>query len=117
LFNRVQTNFFCKKAGLKNLMPNDSSFSGGFATATPTGSQNLSPLTLQKINSYRLDINEEVAVQLSGVKVETDAAGNYAAISYDSGSYLRHHSLYTLVKTSFGTIWLGDQFGYWHPLD
>jgi hypothetical protein len=98
-------------------MSNQIHFSGGFITSVSTGSLSFAPPAAHKINSYRFDINEENSVQVQDLQVESDENGKCKAALYSSGTFVRHNELYSIVRSPFNTIWLGDRFGGWHPLD
>lgn len=98
-------------------MSNQSNISGGFITSVSTGSLSFAPPAAQKINSYNLDIDEKKSVRVENIEIETDENGNCKAAFYSSGTFVRHNKLYSIVKSPFNTLWLGDRFGGWHPLD
>src|SRR5882672_4115921 len=96
--------------------PNDmfSSQSKGFQQ---TSSLNFVPQQLQQYNRYSLEINAANAVRMEQLFVEHDDAGNITAASYDSGAQVRRLDAYTMVKSANSTLWMGDRFGAWHPID
>ncbi|MCC6978795.1 MAG: hypothetical protein IT343_10780 [Candidatus Melainabacteria bacterium] len=71
----------------------------------------------QIINRYSLDIDRANAVRLAEIFVEHDSDGAIRAANYDSGAQVRKHELYTVVKAANNSLWMGDRFGGWHPID
>ncbi len=71
----------------------------------------------QQYNRYNLDINSANAVRLEQLFVEQDNEGNIRAATYDSGAQVRRNDTYTVVKSANSTLWMGDRFGSWHPID
>lgn len=74
-------------------------------------------LRSQKPASYDLDVNHTTALRFDQLRVEADEHGNCKAASYGSGAFVRRLELYTILKAANRSLWLGDRFGGWHPLD
>ncbi|MBA3856415.1 MAG: hypothetical protein C0507_05840 [Cyanobacteria bacterium PR.3.49] len=71
----------------------------------------------QTYNRYSLDIDKSNAVRLAEIFVEHDENGTIRAANYDSGAQVRKLDSYTVVKAANNTLWMGDRFGGWHPID
>ncbi len=82
-----------------------------------TSSLSFVPPRSQQYNRYSLEINKANAVRLQELFVEKDDTGNIMAASYDSGAQVRHLDGYTIVKSANNSLWMGDRFGSWHPID
>lgn len=75
------------------------------------------PPQAQEYKRYSLDLNTANAVRMQELFVEQDEAGKIKAASYDSGALVRHLDSYTMVRAANSSLWMGDRFGAWHPLD
>lgn len=75
------------------------------------------PAQAQEYRKYSLAINLANAVRLEELFVEQDENGKITAASYDSGAQVRHLNSYTMVKAANNSLWMGDRFGSWHPID
>jgi hypothetical protein len=75
------------------------------------------PPQSQEYKRYSLDLNTANAVRMQELFVEQDEAGKIKAASYDSGALVRHLDSYTMVRAANSSLWMGDRFGAWHPLD
>lgn len=71
----------------------------------------------QEYKRYSLDLNTANAVRMQELFVEQDEAGKIKAASYDSGALVRHLDSYTMVRAANSSLWMGDRYGAWHPLD
>lgn len=75
------------------------------------------PPQSREYKRYSLDLNTANAVRMQELFVEQDEAGKIKAASYDSGALVRHLDSYTMVRAANSSLWMGDRFGAWHPLD
>lgn len=75
------------------------------------------PPQTQNYQRYSLEINKSKAVRMQEIFVEQDCSGKITAASYDSGAMVRRLDTYTMVKAANNTLWMGDRFGSWHPID
>ena len=96
------------------LSQNTSINSEGF---TPGSSLSFAPPSSQKPASYELEVNHATALRLEQLSVEEDQDGNFVAATYSSGAFYRRHNLYVILKAANNSLWMGDRFGGWHPLD
>lgn len=96
--------------------PNDI-FSSNTQGFQQTASLNFVAPQQQPCNRYSLDIKTANAVRLEQLFVEHDNQGNITAATYDSGAQVRRHDSYTMVRSANSTLWMGDRYGAWHPLD
>ena len=74
-------------------------------------------LRSEKPASYDLDVNHSKALRFDQLQVEADENGNCKAALYGSGAFIRRLDLYLILKAANNSLWLGDRFGGWHPLD
>lgn len=96
--------------------PNDI-FSSNTQGFQQTASLNFVPPQPQQVNRYSLDINAANAVRMEQVFVEHDCEGKITAATYESGAQVRRLDAYTMVKAANSTLWMGDRYGSWHPID
>jgi hypothetical protein len=96
--------------------PNDI-FSGNTQGFHQTSSLNFVPPQPQQYSRYNLDINAANAVRMEQLFVEHDCNGNITSATYDSGAQVRRLDEYTMVKAANSTLWMGDRYGSWHPID
>lgn len=96
--------------------PNDI-FSSNTQCFQQSTSLNFVPPQLQACNRYSLDIDAANAVRMEELFVEHDSEGNITAATYNSGAQVRRHDTYTMVRSANSTLWMGDRYGSWHPLD
>lgn len=80
-------------------------------------SPSISLLQSQKPASYDLDVNHSKALRFDQLHVESDENGNCKAALYSSGAFVRRHDLYLILRAANHSLWMGDRFGGWHPLD
>ncbi|MBA3858297.1 MAG: hypothetical protein C0507_15440 [Cyanobacteria bacterium PR.3.49] len=59
----------------------------------------------------------EAARRCQEIEVETDGAEKLVAVAHASGAEVRFNRGYLISRTIQGTLWFGDSFGGWHPLD
>ncbi len=96
--------------------PNDI-FSSNSQAFQQTASLNFVLPQTQQYKRYSLDINAAHAVRMEQLFVEQDSEGKITAAAYDSGAQVRSLDAYTIVKSENNSLWMGDRFGAWHPLD
>jgi hypothetical protein len=82
-----------------------------------TTSLSFVPTQAKTYNQYSLEIDTASAVRLEQLFVEQDETGNITAASYDSGAQVRLLDSYTMVRAVNSSLWMGDRFGNWHPID
>lgn len=90
-----------------------------FSSNAIQNANNLSfvPPQPQQYNRYSLDLNAASAVRLEQLFVERDTQGKITGAAYESGAQIRRHEEYTMVKAANNSLWMGDKFGGWHPID
>lgn len=75
------------------------------------------PPQSREFSRYSLDVNAANAVRMEQLFVEHDADGKIIGASYGSGAQVRHLDEYTMVRAANNSLWMGDRFGTWHPID
>ena len=96
--------------------PNDI-FSSNTKGFQQTANLNFVPPQPLQVNRYSLEINAANAVSMEQVLIEQDLEGKITAASYESGAQIRRLDAYTMVKSANSTLWMGDRYGSWHPID
>jgi len=91
--------------------------SGNTQGTTSSDGLNFAPPKTQKLSRYDLDIDTSKAVRFENLTIEKDSNGDCKAAQYSSGAFVRRHKSYMILKAYNHSLWMGDRFGGWHPLD